>query len=677
MKNKTISIRGVQIPLYITLLLFCCIISFLFEIFFFNRAHFRMLGENIENPPIYLDDGSELIYDEYYSFEDGFTLTIPDINQDIRNYYLDIEDYSNDSWNSRDFSRLTAFHIVNSITDEGNANYYSFGELLVSPEIDSSMYIFLEPYGKVSDLKITFTEGVDEICFSGVYLNKRPPVYFNVIRMIILALLLFSIIAVVNAVYECNCKRPNERKRIIVLLITAILLSVIATSIQKQNLMHGMQKGYPDLARSLAEGNVYIEESTDDVLLNMDNPYDRTLRDALGADYYWDVAYYEGKYYIYFGVVPAIIFHLPYYLITGNDLYYDHAQMLMNILILLGALALIEIIRKKYYEYLPIHMEILIYITTMFAIGLGILVKRSAIYYEAIGTAIMLVLWGLYFWLRSVRDNEVSLWQGMLGSLFMALSVGARPQFAVASFAAFYIYRQAFREKKIKTIVLLILPYIPIAIALMMYNYARFGSVFDFGANYNLTTHDMTHIGLHLARIPMGIWYYLIKIPIFDYVFPYMKRDTVGGVYQGFIAWEEQAGGTIALTPYLFLGLSAIKKKSDEGMLVKISMVTALVVVIMDSVMCGISMRYQLDYRLLLAVPVMVYNLKQMKVLCNEGDELKLNKYCHVTSLLCMGTILLGILTFLCQYEVCDYSDLGTNPVFYCWLRDFFSGSIF
>ena len=36
------------------------------------------------------------------------------------------------------------------------------------------------------------------------------------------------------------------------------------------------------------------------------------------------------------------------------------------------------------------------------------------------------------------------------------------------------------------------LPFVIFGAFMMFYNYARFGSVFDFGQNYNLTVMDMT-----------------------------------------------------------------------------------------------------------------------------------------------------------------------------------------
>ena len=39
-------------------------------------------------------------------------------------------------------------------------------------------------------------------------------------------------------------------------------------------------------------------------LKNLSNPYDDTLRTAEGVETKWDYAYYNGKYYVYFGALP-------------------------------------------------------------------------------------------------------------------------------------------------------------------------------------------------------------------------------------------------------------------------------------------------------------------------------------------------------------------------------------
>ena len=49
----------------------------------------------------------------------------------------------------------------------------------------------------------------------------------------------------------------------------------------------------------------------------MANPYDTAARQQAAPDALWDVAYYQGRYYVYFGVIPCLLFQLPFEALTG------------------------------------------------------------------------------------------------------------------------------------------------------------------------------------------------------------------------------------------------------------------------------------------------------------------------------------------------------------------------
>ncbi len=670
MKEGTISVKEYQFPQYVVLLIASVIIAMMFEIFIFNREHFRILGNNINDPVVYFDDGTELKYGETYSFDNGFSIIIKDINQDVNNYYLDIGEYYNEKWNEE---RLAALHITTALKDEGHYEFYSLKELLISPVVESSLFVPIEAYGKVNSIRISFKEGVDEFSLYGIELNSIKPLSLSCFRLLLTIAIIYFFALLFCFEYTSE-ENINIKKRIGIMMAFGLILCLFAFDIQSQTIERGAHKGYPELARSIIDGKLYVEKNTDEVLRNMDNPYDLSLRQKLGAKYYWDTAYYNDNYYIYFGVVPALIFQLPYYLITGQDMLYAQAQDIMSILIIVGSLCLIEELRKKYFPSIPIRLEVLLYITFIFSLGFSILLKRSAIYYEAIGTAIMLVIWGVFFWIHSIRDNRICIWQGMVGSFLMAASVGARPQFAIASFLAFYVYRKFLDIKHIKCMLLLQLPYIPVAISLMLYNYFRFGSAFDFGANYNLTHHDMTHMGIHISRIAMGVWYYIFKLPILDYCFPFMYADGNRNLYQGYIAYEPQIGGVLFLVPYILILVINKFNNRAERTLARCSFIATTIVIIADSVLCGILVRYQLDYRLILAFSAMIVNIVCMNNLSDQGNKKVFNWYCTTTVILCVMTIILNLCLIVCQYESGDYADMRINPVFFCKARAFFGG---
>ena len=69
---------------------------------------------------------------------------------------------------------------------------------------------------------------------------------------------------------------------------------------------------YGALAHSLLNGRLDLEEDPPPELAAMENPYDATARDALNIQGgRWDHAYYNGRYYVYFGIVPCLCSSFP------------------------------------------------------------------------------------------------------------------------------------------------------------------------------------------------------------------------------------------------------------------------------------------------------------------------------------------------------------------------------
>ena len=153
--------------------------------------------------------------------------------------------------------------------------------------------------------------------------------------------------------------------------------------------------------------------------------------------------------------------------------------------------------------------------------GMLLIVHPPTFYNMPVSMALALTLWGLYCWVRALDtpprpdvppDAHPDVRFMAAGGLLMALVAACRPQMLVGSFLIlplFWSYvkdnlRQPDRRRAVAIRILwTALPYVIVAGLLMYYNWARFGSPFDFGANYNLTTNDMTHRGFHLDRLPL------------------------------------------------------------------------------------------------------------------------------------------------------------------------------
>lgn len=77
----------------------------------------------------------------------------------------------------------------------------------------------------------------------------------------------------------------------------------------------GHRDQYERMAQSILNGHLYLEyEDVDPRLSEMENPYDPQARKELGIYYHWDHAFYNGKYYMYFGIVPVVFcfFHISF-----------------------------------------------------------------------------------------------------------------------------------------------------------------------------------------------------------------------------------------------------------------------------------------------------------------------------------------------------------------------------
>lgn len=71
---------------------------------------------------------------------------------------------------------------------------------------------------------------------------------------------------------------------------------------------------------------------------------------ARPPDALWDVAYYQGRYYVYFGIVPCLLFQLPFELLTGvPDLPPSLAMIVMAWLLILAVFGLVQQAAQRWF----------------------------------------------------------------------------------------------------------------------------------------------------------------------------------------------------------------------------------------------------------------------------------------------------------------------------------------
>ena len=144
----------------------------------------------------------------------------------------------------------------------------------------------------------------------------------------------------------------------------------------------------------------------------------------------------------------------------------------------------------------------------------------------------------------------------------------------------------------------------------MYYNYARFGNIFDFGANYNLTTNDMTRRGFKFDRIFLGIYYFLFSNTKIIPIFPFIEPTSITTSYIGTTIYENMYGGFFSINLICLLSLFYFKFKNiipnELYKICKYSFFIALIIIIFDTEIAGILPRYIFDFGFLFALSTVI-----------------------------------------------------------------------
>lgn len=648
---------------------FCVIsISVLSELFIFNFRHFESFNYKNLSFKIQAD---ELLYknddNTYVAPSDGtYYFYLTNIGSTVKNIQIDLENILNHS----KVQEVTIF-----ATDEANENYFELPSFYTNHEISRSCYHRLHLSGKTEKLKIAVPLSKDEtISILQLNLNVNVPFFFSFVRVFSVAIFLFLLYLLRpnSKFYKISLFSKKSKLIICLYFIFQVFIFWYLVNLNPifKNAPFENQHQYEKLAEAFSNGHLYLSDPVSDTLKNMKNPYDSDKRSELmnqsGDTFMWDHAYYNGKYYVYFGVLPVLVAYYPYYIVTNSHLSNYIVNFIMCSLTALSMLMLMYQICKKYFQKTPLIIYLLLSTLLVYSSGLLYIAKRPDFYFIPIIFSLFLVMTGLSLWISSLNCTKNSNLKMSLGSLSMALVALARPQFLVVSFLIFPLfYEKIISEKKdrIKNILLLIVPYLVVAIFAMAYNYLRFGSVLDFGANYNLTTNDMTKRGFVFDRTFLGIICYLFLPTTINTVFPFIKGATISTNYLGRTISETFFGGFIYNNLICLIGLFVFKFKkyfSDKKLYYFCLICTLLsfVVIVADTQMAGILPRYICDFGYLLLISTNI-------IILSLYSKLNKNKKIILIKILLLGVFLSLLYQFF--FIFCDVSESLDifNPNFY------------
>lgn len=289
------------------------------------------------------------------------------------------------------------------------------------------------------------------------------------------------------------------------------------------------------------KGQLHLDAEPPEELAELDNPYDKDSRE--GIYYLWDRAYYNGKYYSYFGTGPILTGYLPYYIIKHELPSYRFITslytMLFTLFFTLSLFKWVEVFKKK----IPCVLLFAVTVSAFFSSFIFLEMRGiEAFYYLALLSAGAFAGAFVFFTLCafSCKKRAPRLFLMVISGLSFGLAFLCRvntvivPGMITAGVLAVYLFKSVKSKTGIfPTACDLLCLGTPVAVccaAAFAFNYLRFGNPLDFGTDYQLTVSDTSLNNLFAGGIPAAVFYYFFEPFKIKETFPFLSVGR-GGEY--------------------------------------------------------------------------------------------------------------------------------------------------
>ena len=369
------------------------------------------------------------------------------------------------------------------------------------------------------------------------------------------------------------------------------------------------------------KGQLELDIHVDERLAALENPYDPAARSAAKAKFSWDYAFFNGKYYSYFGIAPILTVHAPIYAVTGK---LPNVPMACLILAVAGVIATAFAYREvvlRFSKKPSLWLFLIGLAGTVCASGIYLGALCSDMYYVAVLAAQVFSMAFVALAVRAMKTEK--LWLRMtllvLAAIALTLTVWSRPTVALMCVAVFPLFIEFICKIKkdtlkdgLMTVGSFAIPLMMGAAAVMWYNNARFGSPLDFGANYQLTVSDVSLNTIDFKYLFSSFFSYFL-CPIWQTeVHPYLGMQKIKVLPDGsrYFYFDKYCGAFAYGLPLGILAyprLAMIEKQKGEkdiakSAIVAVTAILAVGIAFSDFCIGGVNMRYVYDISLVLAM---------------------------------------------------------------------------
>lgn len=510
--------------------------------------------------------------------------------------------------------------------DEGNAYRYSQNQTFDINMDYGTITKAMHSQGKCSSIKLYVESNEAGLFIKEVIVNKKEPFRFRFgtyLIMLLIGSLCFFLKELDLLQVRMNLADKRQRLWLAFGILVPVGLSLfisLASLRQGETLLYPYEEGNVAdmpmqqmmLFDSFLHGSVRLNLDVDPDYLLLDNVYDESERLEKGFDSEWDMAFYNGSYYSYFGGLPIIVLYGICYLLTGCLPGINFSMFIASVLGIIGFFAATYWM-LKYYKLVPsLFAYILGNWTLMTASFFFIISVNSDQYTLPIISSLAFVQFGIAFAYAAVQaqGSVKRVVRYVLSGISLVCVVMLRPTvllmllaFILPLYIGVLLDKELTVKKKCRDVVAFAVPVLLGAVVVMVYNWLRFDSPFEFGARYQLTVSDIRYNGVtwDFNNLFGAIYHYGFEGPDFKAKFPFLFYSQDSSITYGKYVYHEALMGVFCM-PFNLLAFGILtlgkefRKKKQEWMTLVTIFVVSFVMMIFDFGMGGLVARYAGDF---------------------------------------------------------------------------------
>lgn len=653
---------------YIQLVL-AVLAALIIEIVISNHTAIGMMLSNNEKKELTIDKS---VTGDYITVTEDDPAFFKDVDTEMKTVMLTLDgDY---------------FEYVNvtvAFTDDNfrfdDAYKYNTATTLMRSGLGSRNFVTLSSYGKVGTIRITSETPVN---ITEVKVNAIPDLRFSGLRFL-------AVLALICGGAFGLWKKPLGRHGQLYIKFCAAVLSAVVlasggiiSSLCGEPLLMELpenvtkQDEYTQLFDAFHSGRLDLAIDYDIAKLEaVSDPYDRSERnenDLHGT--FWDRAFYNGKFYSYFGAAPVFTVYYPVWLLTSHIPSPLFASAILCVYCIVFISLLYGLFIKRFCRSVPALLAILGQCALIFGSSVIAIASEAQFYFMAVLSGIASAAAFLFFLFKayfsdSFRNRLILL---ALAGVSCALIAASRPTLLLYCFIALIPAADIFKDKretakhKAAYVLAVGLPVLCGAVLIMAYNYARFDDPFEFGFNYQLTVSKAQANTIKLAMLPSALYHYFIQQPGIISSFPYIEirknaldsytRYSYSGCTMGIFSYPLTWG--VLLLPFL-----RCKDKVKRAVMLALPSACVMMAFI-DMCKAGSHYRYTADILFLFLPVALIAIFDLLSIIKERFSSAYKAAYIFTAAAMC-ATIILGILLIFAN-------EGDTMTVDYAYATEFF-----